>query len=658
MRLPHNFWNTLLLSIVCTIIYLLLRSSYSQTSVPLKSVQLYNNETKINISILGQDDGSRRKKDVKKKDDNSMSCNIPKLEINGSDVVQFFHAPKPINCNKGENWVYIDRDNKIQLIEERKDAKCHTQSIIFDTDAHNNMGPQEPLQVGKELPSEMVNVRCSQGGKTWELPLISLQKVKKETKTSEKKRWSVLMMSFDSVSQMTFRRKLPKTAKFLEEELGTVVLNGYNIVGDGTPQAFIPILTGATEEELPLTRKRFPTASYVDDVYPFIWNNFSQAGYVTMFAEDQAYLGMMNYRLKGFKRSPTDHYARPYFKQLEGRHGNTNAQCVGSDIQHKHWLRYARKFLEAYQDQPRFGLMHHCVYSHDDINLIGLIDDDFSFWLQSISDDGLLDDTILIVMADHGHRFAKLRETHQGQLEERLPFYSFALPKDLRATEEGEKMYKNLKMNKDRLSSPFDIHQTLHDILDFPADLTTEQSVKSRSLSLLRPIPQSRNCDQAGIAPHWCTCLDWKDAMTTQEDKRLSTQIAGAIVEAFNEQLRDEFKICSRLELKGIEYAKKLIPKDDLLKYKNVKDKDGFVADLSGKTKAAHAHYQVKLSTAPGRGVYEVTVLFDFVTRHLTLDLASVSHVSRYGDDPHCIIDRNYFLATYCVCYDKIGATQ
>jgi len=27
-------------------------------------------------------------------------------------------------------------------------------------------------------------------------------------------------------------------------------ISGYNIVGDGTPQAFIPILTGQTEEEL------------------------------------------------------------------------------------------------------------------------------------------------------------------------------------------------------------------------------------------------------------------------------------------------------------------------------------------------------------------------------------------------------------------------
>ncbi|KAF8371503.1 hypothetical protein PRIPAC_77932 [Pristionchus pacificus] len=364
---------------------------------------------------------------------------------------------------------------------------------------------------------------------------------------------------------------------------------------------------------------------------------------------------MMNHRLKGFRKPPTDHYTRPYFNYLEDKMWSHNVQCIGADVQHQHWLRYAREFVEAYHPStPRFGLLHHCAYSHDDINLIGLMDDDFTAWLRSMSEDGLLDDTVLIVMADHGHRFAQLRATHQGQVEERLPFYSFTLPKALRDTENGAKMYQNLLMNKNRLSTPFDIHQTLHDIIQFPEDLTSEQDVSARSISLLRPIPASRNCDRAGIAPHWCTCLDWKDTMTTDDDRKLSNEIAEAIVQSFNEQLKDELKICSPLKLKGIEYAKKLTPKDDLIKYAGVKDNDGFVPDLSGSTQMTHAHYQIKLSTTPGRGVYEVTVLFDFVSRHLTLDLASVSHVSRYGDDPHCIIDRNYFLATYCVCYDKI----
>jgi len=37
---------------------------------------------------------------------------------------------------------------------------------------------------------------------------------------------NVYMLSFDSLSQMSFRRNLPKTVKFIEEEIGSVVLNG------------------------------------------------------------------------------------------------------------------------------------------------------------------------------------------------------------------------------------------------------------------------------------------------------------------------------------------------------------------------------------------------------------------------------------------------
>lgn len=54
---------------------------------------------------------------------------------------------------------------------------------------------------------------------------------------------NVLIMGFDSLSRMTFMRKLPKAYKKLQS-LGAIVLEGYNILGDGTPQALIPLLTG------------------------------------------------------------------------------------------------------------------------------------------------------------------------------------------------------------------------------------------------------------------------------------------------------------------------------------------------------------------------------------------------------------------------------
>lgn len=70
---------------------------------------------------------------------------------------------------------------------------------------------------------------------------------------------------------------------------------GFNIVGDGTPQAYIPFLTGQTEVELPLTRKRYANARFVDQVYPFAWRNFSDAGYATLYGEDSHVIGKRSY---------------------------------------------------------------------------------------------------------------------------------------------------------------------------------------------------------------------------------------------------------------------------------------------------------------------------------------------------------------------------
>lgn len=108
------------------------------------------------------------------------------------------------------------------------------------------------------------------------------------------------MFGFDSLSRNTFIRKLPKSYKYLKEELDLQVLEGYNIVGDGTPQALIPILTGQTELELPDTRKRISGTKPVN-VYPFIWKDFTKFGYVTGYLEDMPSVGTFTYRLNGFK---------------------------------------------------------------------------------------------------------------------------------------------------------------------------------------------------------------------------------------------------------------------------------------------------------------------------------------------------------------------
>lgn len=59
--------------------------------------------------------------------------------------------------------------------------------------------------------------------------------------TTKEMPFNVIMYGFDSLSRNAWMRKLPKTYKYMTKNLNADVLQGYNIVGDGTPQALIPV---------------------------------------------------------------------------------------------------------------------------------------------------------------------------------------------------------------------------------------------------------------------------------------------------------------------------------------------------------------------------------------------------------------------------------
>ncbi|CAI2352335.1 unnamed protein product [Caenorhabditis sp. 36 PRJEB53466] len=674
----------LVIAALCISVYFLIGSLKVSSNGPTfqSRAERYEefNEVPVKVKTVHSDRDRGKENDSEKGKAQSSSyllqnqkCNIPKLDINGSEVIHFFEKHAPLECQKKhssieDNWVFVNDDGFIRFTEKRAKAKCKVQYFSRVDDNKNSYAEPVEIRDGERLNgSDYATVSCIQGFQKWNSVLWSVndaeeihekarQFIRPETVNSETKPYNVYFLGFDSLSQMSFRRKLPKTVKFLEETLGSTVLNGYNIVGDGTPQAFIPILTAQTETELPLTRKRYKEANYVDDVYPFVWKNYSDAGYVTMYAEDAFNIGTFTYRLKGFRNQPTDHYTRTLFEEVEKLN---NRNCIGSIPLHRMWFQNGRQFMKTYHDVPRFLLMHQSLLSHDDINQVDVEDEDLSAHLKHMNDEGMFDDSLVIVMADHGHRFAKLRETHQGQLEERMPFFSIALPKQLRETTKGAEMERNLRENKEKLTSPFDIHASLLDILQL-SELKKEQvgqmqdAKTTRSLSVFRPIPADRTCAQAGIEAHWCTCLSWQDAMQTQEDRKLTRRIANAVVREINTEIAAEKDLCAPLALAKIIDAKKLLPDKELLAYKNVKDADGFVPDLSGSTKAAFAHYQLKLQTSPGVAIYEVTLFYDIVNDELQLDFGAMSHVNKFGDAPHCIIDKNYYLATFCVCYDRV----
>ena len=60
--------------------------------------------------------------------------------------------------------------------------------------------------------------------------------------------------------------------------------------------------------------------------------------------------------------------------------------------------------------------------------VVVLSDQDFFDFLQYLKTNGHLNNTLLIVMGDHGSRYSEVRQTTQGKLEERLPMMSLTFP--------------------------------------------------------------------------------------------------------------------------------------------------------------------------------------------------------------------------------------
>lgn len=564
-----------------------------------------------------------------------------------------------MKCKSDLNWIRVENQKFIideAAVKLHGNISCDYVQILRISDFKTNSNITKSYSSKSPIMSDFFRADCSASDNTKysnvHASIKPLQSVIDRSKNSKSPEnglgLNVYMMGFDSISRMTFMRKLPKTFDYITSKLNGIVLEGYNIVGDGTPQALIPILTGKTEVELPLTRKRYKEADYVN-VYPFIWNDFRDAGYATLYGEDAPTVGTFTYRLKGFNAQPTDHYMRTFYLATESQPTKHPSWCWGSEPHHKVHFRYSEDFFDNYpKDVRKFAFLFHSVYSHEDINAVEVADDDVVGHLKHFESSGHLNNTVIIVMADHGHRFAKLRETQQGKLEERLPFFSFIFPPWF------EKKYplamKNFRRNARRLTTPFDIYPTLKSVLNFNYPPKTG-SLDNRSINLFDEIPLNRTCAHAAVDNHWCTCLSWETVSVDDDRVRL---IAQSLVDKINLETERERSLCAILTLKKIEIALIYKPNKDLLNFKRSKDADGFVADLSGKTEYQDEYYQLNVRTTPGDALYEASITWNTKFKQPIINLNEVSHINKYGDLPHCVIDKDYFLAKWCVCFDKI----
>ena len=251
----------------------------------------------------------------------------------------------------------------------------------------------------------------------------------------------------------------------------------------------------------------------------------------------------------------------------------------------------------------------------------------------------------------------QIRLTESGYLEERLPFLSITLPKKFRRLQPS--VMKNLRANKRRLATPFDLHSSLLDILNFSGRMqfplrTNSSSLKknmARGLSLFKELPLHRTCTDAGIPDQYCTCY-----RTTPLDlgEPLVSHLANELIKHVNVQLHSQAPgMCAHLSLSEVRYA---VEVHKHLSFSNSSESTILNSTLR-KTLEMQRHFRLQLVTSPNKAILEGTLSLDATTISLKAagDATSslkvsgdISRLNMYGQQSRCVDDVH--LKKYCYC--------
>lgn len=596
-------------------------------------------------------------------------CRMPSFKVVDENVQKFLFDVKPIKCGKplvrsNNNYLWIDlNETEIQsvyAITSVDKLLCEYQPFRRKNDFENEF-PKANQKVSfrfgdiVQVPEEFIRVACHIRGKKKEIYQDYHFFVKNKQSTSNNNQnapingnnaadksinksnepMSVMVFGIDSVSRLNFHRQMNETAEVLLNDLRAIELFGFNKVGDNTYPNLIPTLTGLDESEL--TTACIPHKNDTFDRCNWIWKTFKAKNFATAFVEDMASLGLFQYFRNGFTKQPTDYNMRPIMIEMEqhiAKQKKVNTfLCIGKRRTFDVLMEYAQKLVTSMSDRLHFSFFWSTSYTHDYLNFPTLIDADVAEFLRTMQLSGVLDNLFLILMSDHGIRWGSFRNTYQGANEERQPFVFFIPPK--RFPERYPEAMRNLVRNRRRLTTHFDLYETLHDLANLEsleshevmrrAKELLETEPMPRGISLFLPVPKMRSCYDAAIASHWCTCHEQAQLPVT--DSRVS-DVARMIVDRMNIMIKP-YPQCQRLKLNSV-YDANLGASNS-----NFQNVSHHFVDVT-----------VRLQTRPGYGEFEATAR---IHENNNFELTgTISRTNLYGKQSYCIED--YKLKLYCFC--------
>ncbi len=237
----------------------------------------------------------------------------------------------------------------------------------------------------------------------------------------------------------------------------------------------------------------------------------------------------------------------------------------------------------------------------------------------------------------------------QLKLEEVLPALFIRLPPDLRQKEPG--LNELLQLNSARLTTPFDLHETLKTIISLGVNSlmnsgiegiekelgTLQESqlewVKLSGLSLIsQEVSSGRNCERAHIPITSCPCSD-DPTLTPSGSYLISTLIAEYGLAQANTELNQdtEFKsLCTEWSFDKLVNARRTTPKDD----KELED------------------VELSFTANPAAAKFEIQCRFWKASQTFTCETSTFTRLSSADpQESYCIEkSRSSFDPSFCYC--------
>lgn len=568
------------------------------------------------------------------------SCSIPahQLMSNGSQYLFKNHSDSMPNCTK--KTIFVDSNSThIWVLKEivsmhytfdQQFNCCYQNFSAASTAEIISYSLCREFDTSVQVNHDFVRVRCFYLNEIvyndFFLFNTSKEKLVVE-RNSHSKSPNVLMLGFESMSRMNFLRTMNSTANFLRTR-GSIQLLAYNKLGDNSYPNLFPLLMGKSWNDVKQNCLNDGENSFDVKKCSFIWDKFNEVGFYTALAADTT-AGLFGEYERMFPKIPTDFYLQPFIYEtrflFEDRTYDYHT-CLHNRYFFKILLNFVESVVHKISNKKLFGIFWEQSVSHEHPTLSSIMDKSYYDLLKYLEDIYYLQNTVVILFSDHGARFGDFVGTRQGYIEARLPLLEVLLPVDFRLR--YPHAVKNFEKNTRRLTTAFDVFETIRDLINIETTGITNKRIRmrteklksmthARNISLFLPIPANRTCESLDISERYCVCEKGQKISVKPQARRF---VADALITQVN-QLLSIFPQCAQLELERILH-------------------------VSGEEINEHSRkFTVVITTQPGSGVLEATLIRNFT------DWSFSGTIGRLNIYRHQSCIQDEIVKMYCFCH-------